>query len=110
MATMPVNLICEGPAMWFFLYWSSGTKKVQAGEGYFNCPACNLRQPCTLAQVESCSYLYGIIPLGGGQPAGPESYRCLVCEREWVADGTYGYDFGPNAETQSWRCFKCKQP
>jgi DNA-directed RNA polymerase subunit RPC12/RpoP len=103
-------ILREGGAMWFFLFSTGGAKKVQAGQGYFNCPHCGLRQPCILCQVESRSYLYGIIPIGGGEPIGPESYRCLVCDRECVADGHFGYDFGPNAETQTWRCFKCKQP
>jgi DNA-directed RNA polymerase subunit RPC12/RpoP len=95
--------------MWFFIYWSRGTRKVQAGHGYFNCPHCARRQPCVLSQVESRSYLYGFIPLAGGEPAGPESYRCLECQREFTADGSYGYDFGVHAEQQTWRCFKCKQ-
>jgi hypothetical protein len=104
------RIVSEDAGMWFFLFSSSGAKRVQAGQGYFNCPSCQLRQPCTLAQVESRTYLYGFIPVGGGEPLGPESYYCLVCNREYTADGRYGYDFGPNAQTQTWRCFKCKEP
>jgi DNA-directed RNA polymerase subunit RPC12/RpoP len=62
-----------------------------------------------MAQVETRMRLYGIVPVGAGEAVGPESYQCLVCDGEFVADGSYGFDFGPHPEKQSWRCFKCKQ-
>jgi hypothetical protein len=31
----------------------------------------------------------------------------LACHREFLADGSYGYDYGLHAEPQTWRCFKC---
>jgi DNA-directed RNA polymerase subunit RPC12/RpoP len=95
--------------MGWFYFWVQHQAKVAKDNGYFNCPACERRQPCTLAQTEARARLYGIIPLSGGQAVGPESYQCLACGREFVADGSYGFDFGPNAETQKWRCFKCKK-
>ncbi len=92
--------------MFFFWLSSSGLRKVQRGGGYFNCPECRRRQPCTLRQVQTRHTLWGL-PLGGGQPVGPESYLCLACHREFLADGSYGYDYGLHAEPQTWRCFKC---
>jgi predicted RNA-binding Zn-ribbon protein involved in translation (DUF1610 family) len=94
--------------MWF-ISWSKGSAKVARGTGFFNCPRCGRRQPCSLSQVESRTYLYGFIPVGGGEPVGPEAYHCTVCAGEFVADGSYGFDHGPHAETQTWRCFKCKK-
>jgi DNA-directed RNA polymerase subunit RPC12/RpoP len=94
--------------MWW-ISWSRGPQKVAKGNGYFNCPQCGRRQVCALSQVESRTHLYGIIPVSAGQPVGPEYYKCLACRGTFVNDGSYGYDFGPHAETATWRCFKCNK-
>jgi DNA-directed RNA polymerase subunit RPC12/RpoP len=93
--------------MWFVVFWSRAARKVEAGQGYFNCPLCQRRRRCVLSQVESRPYLYGIIPLPVGEIVGPEYYRCLDCKREWSSELGFGYDFGTHAETQPWKCFKC---
>jgi DNA-directed RNA polymerase subunit RPC12/RpoP len=83
---------------------------VQVGQGYFNCPHCRgHRRPCVLSQLESRRYLYGLIPLPGGQRLGQESYRCLTCQRDWSSEACYGYDFGEHADTPNWKCFKCSK-
>src|SRR4051794_1192921 len=94
--------------MWF-IFWTRSEAKAKAEEGYFNCPQCRFRTRCARYQMQNQAYLYGVIPLGGGEFHGQESYQCLVCGREWGADTTYGFDFGLHAETQAWRCFKCNK-
>ncbi|SRR5579871_2015624 len=94
--------------MWW-ISWSRGSEKVAKGVGYFNCPHCQRRQPCRMCQVETRTRLYGIIPVSGAGAVGPESYRCSECHREFVADGSYGFDFGPDMEKPPWRCFKCNK-
>ena len=93
--------------MWFFVSSVSKAVKVASGRGYFNCPGCARRQPCTLYQVTQRQYLYGLIPLSEGTPIGPEFYVCLGCNRQHVNDGGYGYDFGMQAESHTWKCFRC---
>ncbi len=95
--------------MFFFIFSSRAARKAEVGHGYFNCPHCSRRCPCALAQVESRQYLYGLIPLPGGEQVGPEYYRCLHCQREWASNIGFGYDFGMHAETQAWKCFKCNK-
>src|SRR3954469_253062 len=65
--------------MWFPLLWITWSRKVrvQAGQGYFNCPSCRSRQPCALTQTESRKYLYGLIPVSA-EAVGPEYYFCQV--------------------------------
>jgi DNA-directed RNA polymerase subunit RPC12/RpoP len=58
-----------------------------------------------LFQIRILTSLYGFTV--GNQAAGPESYLCSECHREFAADGNYGYDFGEHADAQTWRCFKC---
>ena len=96
--------------MWFWVYWSSGPRKQQQGRGYINCPLCASRQPAELFQFIRTTYLYGIVPLSSGQPEGPETYRCLTCSRQFVSDGSYGYDFSEEAARRTWQCFKCDRP
>jgi DNA-directed RNA polymerase subunit RPC12/RpoP len=93
--------------MWFILFSITRPGKVQGIRGYFNCPHCARRQPCSLSQIKLRRYLYGLIPVSDGTPVGPESYRCLACSREYLGDGGYGYDFGMHAEARTWKCFKC---
>jgi hypothetical protein len=92
--------------MFLWFHFSRGPRKIRRGEGYFNCPECRCRHHCDLFQVESRSFLWGI-PLSDGEAVGPESYLCSGCQREFVADGAYGYDFGAHEEPETWRCFKC---
>ncbi len=82
---------------------------VPEGEGFFNCPHCEARQPCRLVYTMTRSFLFALIPLSSPQPVGPERYRCDHCGNEYAADGQVGYDYGPNAATQAWKCFRCKQ-
>jgi DNA-directed RNA polymerase subunit RPC12/RpoP len=95
--------------VWFVVFSVSRAARVASGRGYFNCPDCARRQPCTLYQVKLRQYLYGLIPLSGGTPIGPDSYNCLACNRQHFNDGSYGYDFGAHTETRSWKCFRCGQ-
>jgi hypothetical protein len=84
-------------------------EKVCRGPGYFNCPHCGRRQPGELYETVTRRYLGGHgIPLSHGEASGPEVYRCLVCPKEVTAYGHYGYDFGPHARRQTWKCFHCK--
>jgi hypothetical protein len=93
--------------MW--IGWSWGVQRVRCGEGYLNCPVCRCRQPAFLFQMMTRTYLYGFIPMGYGDPVGPESYRCRICNNDFVADGVSAYDFGEHAGPRTWKCFKCKQ-
>ena len=93
-------------AFWFWLSWSRQTTKEQSSEGYFNCPKCRRRQPCTLSQIQSGTYLYGFIPLSR-EPVGPEYYLCHVCQREWQSDVGFTFDFGAHADSPTLNCFKC---
>jgi DNA-directed RNA polymerase subunit RPC12/RpoP len=93
----------------FWLSWLEGPRevKVATGRGYFNCPYCRSRQPCQLSQVLSRTYMLRGFPMSHGEPVGPEQYLCLQCKREYTADGIHGFDYGPNAAPQTWRCFQC---
>src|SRR5438105_1024238 len=82
-------------------------RQVPVAQGYFNCPVCASRQPCFLVMVEARNYLAGFIPLPGQPVAGPESYHCLTCKRDWPADPIADYDYGEEAGTPPWQCFKC---
>jgi hypothetical protein len=95
--------------MWFLVVWSRANCMVQVGQGYFNCPHCRGRRRCVLSQLESRWYLYGLIPLPGGHRLGSESYRCLLCNRDWPSESGFGYDFGEHAETPNWKRFKCNK-
>jgi hypothetical protein len=64
-----------GRIVWFV--WGSRQQQTKLGDGYFNCPGCNRRQPATLSQVQTRQHVY-FIPVGQGDPAGPELYTCAT--------------------------------
>lgn len=96
--------------MWWVVWWNRGVQRnVEVGNGYFNCPGCKTRQPCTLSQDQTATYLFGFIPLNSAASGGPESYVCRVCEQQFRDSGMSSFDFGDHPAPRTWKCFKCKK-
>jgi DNA-directed RNA polymerase subunit RPC12/RpoP len=89
--------------------WKDEPLQVPEGEGFFNCPTCGARRPCWLWRTVRRGLLFGKVPVTAPQVVGPERFRCDACGGEFAEDGQHGYDYGPNAVTQAWKCFRCKQ-
>ena len=91
---------------WWLIIWGRRKQKTSLGNGYFNCPHCQCRQPATASQVQIKRHLY-FFSFGQGYPTEPELYQCQVCRTAFANHGQYAFDFGPHQARRDWECFKC---
>jgi hypothetical protein len=82
-----------------------GTRQRDHTPGYFFCPRCRSRKPCSQGSRVAYFTLFFVplIPLASRG----EYYRCGGCSGTFDPDDRYPYDFGDHASPKRWTCSSC---